>query len=185
MVGVSSRGATGCVVSGDPITPAVRRRTCKSCEILYVEPFPWHKLWPRGFCAAECHAAKVRREAPAPTPRVRIVTRKPAAPVRRSFTPASSEQRAAVHSRRCLVDGSHEGKTQPAHLIPRSMLEEGQEDARATVPLCPVCHRLYDSGELSLLEYLEPRFRVEIAFAVERFGLISTLRRVTNDRYAP
>lgn len=172
-------------MSGDPITPAVRRRTCKGCETLYVEPFPWHGEWPRGYCTGRCHVdttrAKALREL-APKPRARIVTRKSSAPVRRSFTPASPEQRAAVRSRRCLVDGSHEGKTEPAHLIPRGMLEEGQEDARAVVPLCPGCHRDYDSGELDLLPFLEPRFRVELAYAVERFGLISTLRRVMNER---
>ncbi len=155
-------------------------RACVGCPTRFEAPHP--KGWPPGFCTEDCYRDFKRAEAPPAPPRARIVTRKPAAPVRRSFTPASPEQRAAVRSRRCLVDASHEGKTEPAHLIPRRMLEVGQEDARAVVPLCPTCHRGYDSGELSLLEHLEPRFRVELAFAVERFGLISTLRRVTNER---
>ncbi len=111
--------------------------------------------------------------------------RKPTTPKRRRpISEASPDQRIAVALQPCLVDASHEGKTQPAHLIPRGMLTVGQEDRRAVVPLCPFCHRAYDDGTLSLLEHLEPRFRVELAFAVERFGLVSTLKRVTNDRYA-
>lgn len=103
---------------------------------------------------------------------------------RRPISEASPEQRAAIKARPCLVDASHRGKSHPAHLIPRGLLTEGQEDARAVVPLCPACHRLYDEGGLDLLPHLEPLARVELAFAVERFGLVLTLRRVTNERGA-
>jgi transposase-like protein len=53
------------------------------------------------------------------------------------------------------------------------------------VPLCPACHRAYDDERLSILEYLEPHWRTELAFAVERVGLMSALRRVTNSRWQP
>ena len=168
-------------MSGSPITPLVQMRKCRGCPIRFAAPHP--KGWHPAFHSPACESAYKRAQKPKPqqTPRTQLVTRAPAAPIRRSFTPASVEQRHAVRHRSCLVDASHRG-IEPAHLIPRRMLVEGQEDPRAVVPLCPACHRLYDSGELDLLPYLEPVFRAELAFAVERFGLISTLRRVTNER---
>ena len=168
-------------MSGNPITPLVQMRKCRGCPLRFPAPHP--KGWHPAFHSPACERAYRRAQRPKPpqVPRAQLVTRAPAVPVRRSFTPASVEQRDAVRHRSCLVDASHRG-IEPAHLIPRRMLVEGQEDPRAVVPLCPACHRLFDSGELDLLPYLEPAFRVELAFAVERFGLISTLRRVTNER---
>lgn len=85
-----------------------------------------------------------------------------------------------------MVCRGHAGACHPAHLIDRSLTTIGQDDPRAVIPLCPAHHRLYDdpigTGGIDLLPYLEPHFRVEIAFAVERVGLLTTLRRVTNDR---
>lgn len=75
--------------------------------------------------------------------------------------------------------------TDPLHVIPRGVLGDGQEDERATVNACRDCHRLYDTGALSLLEDLETTGRAELAFAVERYGLLNTLARVTNERWAP
>jgi HNH endonuclease len=72
----------------------------------------------------------------------------------------------------------------PAHVIPRGLLTEGQDDPRAVIPLCRGHHDAFDHGDLSLLAYLEPYYRPELAFAVQRFGLVSTLRAVTNDRAA-
>jgi hypothetical protein len=65
------------------------------------------------------------------------------------------------------------------------MTSLGQEDARAVVELCRRCHRLYDDGKLDLLVWLEPYRLEELAFAVERVGLIATLERVTNERWKP
>lgn len=79
---------------------------------------------------------------------------------------------------RCGRDGVH-----PAHVIDRSL--GGDDDPRAVVPLCPECHRLYDTGAISILEYLEPHYRVELAYAVELVGLIAALDRITNERYVP
>jgi hypothetical protein len=53
------------------------------------------------------------------------------------------------------------------------------------VALCPTCHRLYDDGKLSILEYMEPHYRDELARAVELVGLLRALERVTNTRWAP
>lgn len=103
---------------------------------------------------------------------------------RRSISPAAPAQRMAVLGRPCLVCGEDQ-VVHPAHVISRGMCGEGADDPRAVVPMCPIHHRLYDDGKLSILEYLEPRFRVELAFAVERFGLISTLERVTNEGWRP
>lgn len=58
-----------------------------------------------------------------------------------------------------------------------------QDDPRAVIPLCRPHHRAYDLGTLDVLPDLEPRFRQELAFAVERVGLLTTLRRVTNSRW--
>ena len=51
------------------------------------------------------------------------------------------------------------------------------------MPGCRRCHRAYDEGGLSLLEHLEPRFRAELAYAVELVGLLAALRRITNARW--
>ena len=144
-----------------------RQRECIRCGDFYEEPQPWPYDWPKNYCSKACS---------------RKIVSSGSATVRKPVSVASPEQRTFVAGQPCLVDASHEGKVHPAHLIPRGLLTEGQEDARAVVPLCPLCHRLYDTGELDLLGHLEPRFRVELAFAVERFGLVSTLRRVTNER---
>lgn len=109
--------------------------------------------------------------------------RRASKPKRGPVSPASKAQREHVRDQSCLVCGADH--VHPAHLIDRSLLPVGADDARAVVPLCPTHHRAYDLHELSLLEYLEPRFRVELAFAVERFGLLSTLQRVTGEDYAP
>lgn len=165
-----------------PVERSVRNRQCK-CGAWFETPHGGG--WPAAVCSPECHRDTKRAEAPAPGPRRQIVTKTASKPKRSTFTPASPAQREAIRSRPCLVDASHDGPIHPMHLIPRGMLAEGQEDPRAVVPGCAVCHRAYDSGELSLLEHLEPRFRVELAYAVERFGLVSTLRRVTNERQDP
>lgn len=102
---------------------------------------------------------------------------------RRPVSPASPAQRSKVKLLSCLVcAGDH---VHPAHLIDRSLCPTGADDPRAVVPLCPGCHRDYDEGALSILEHLEPRYRLELAFAVERFGLISTLERVTCETWRP
>ncbi len=102
---------------------------------------------------------------------------------RRPLTEASREQRAAVANKACVVCRC--GPCDPAHLLPLGVCADGDGDPRAVIPLCRGLdghHRAYDDGDLDLLPYLEPHYRTELAFAVERFGLVSTLRRVTNER---
>ena len=70
----------------------------------------------------------------------------------------------------------------PAHLIARGVTSIDQDDPLAVIPLCREHHTALDTGMLDVLPYLEPRFREELGFAVKRVGLVSTLRRVTNDR---
>jgi len=102
-----------------------------------------------------------------------------------AISPASRAQRAMVRGKPCLVCGEDRG-VDPAHLIDRSLLSDGQDDPRAVVPLCrATCHPAYDEHRLSLLERLETGERVELAFAVQRFGLLRTLERVTGERYRP
>jgi hypothetical protein len=100
---------------------------------------------------------------------------------RRGISPASVAQRAKVRLApcvRCQREGVH-----PAHVIDRSL--GGDDDARAVVALCPACHRLYDDGAISILEYLEPHYREELAYAVRTVGLIAALERITNEHWAP
>lgn len=101
----------------------------------------------------------------------------------RAISPASPAQREAVRWKSCLVCAG--APVHPAHLIDRSLCPTGADDALAVVALCPSHHRQYDDHELSILEYLEPHHRDELAFAVKRFGLISTLERVTGERWRP
>lgn len=100
---------------------------------------------------------------------------------RRPVSPASPGQRAKIHGRACIVCA--QGPCHPAHVIDRSL--GGGDDPLAVVPLCPTHHREYDDGFLSLLEHLEPHHRDELAHAVQTFGLLRTLERVTNQRWAP
>lgn len=107
---------------------------------------------------------------------------------RRAVSPATPAQRAKVRDATCVGCGGRMqcgDRCHPAHLIPRGVTTVGQDDVLAVVPLCPDCHRRYDEGELDLLPMLERRCRPELAFAVMRVGLMSTLRRVTNHRWSP
>jgi hypothetical protein len=137
-------------------------------------------------------ARRAAREAARSQPTALTTDRKPRTPLkrtamatatkRRPISEASPEQRAAVAIKACVV--CRESPTDPAHLLPRGLCPDGDGDPRAVVPLCRDHHREYDEGGLDLLPYLEPWHRTELAFAVERFGLLSTLRRVTNQREA-
>jgi N6-adenosine-specific RNA methylase IME4 len=101
---------------------------------------------------------------------------------RRSFAvaPAQREKVKGIPCLVCAADHVH-----PAHLISKSACPEGMDDPLAVVPLCPPHHRDYDEGRLSLLEHLEPQWRDELAFAVKRFGLVSTLNFVTGEHWSP
>jgi hypothetical protein len=105
-------------------------------------------------------------------------------PKRNTFTPATDEQRLNARTRGCVISSEYEN-VDAAHIIPRGMTTVGQDDPRATVGLRRDFHRKYDDGDLSILEYLEPYYRAEIAFAVERMGLITALQRITNCRWQP
>lgn len=69
--------------------------------------------------------------------------------------------------------------TDRAHLIDRSLVADPYSDPRRVVYLCRKDHELYDAHKLDLLPHLEPHHRSELARAVEIFGLIGTLERVT------
>lgn len=103
-------------------------------------------------------------------------------PKRSVVSPASPAQRAKVAGLACVVCA--EQPCDPTHLIPRGITTIGQDNALAVVPMCRRHHRQYDTGILDALPYLEPAWRAELAFAVERLGLLSTVRRVTNGREA-
>jgi hypothetical protein len=96
---------------------------------------------------------------------------------------ASKAQRDKCRFATCAVCGGT--PCDPAHLIPRSLLSIGQDDPRAVIALCRADHRAYDQGSLDLLPYLEPTYSTELAYAVNRFGLARTYRRVTNSRSLP
>lgn len=92
----------------------------------------------------------------------------------------SSGLRRAIVDRSCIVCACQ--PVDPAHLIDRSLAAD-YDDPRSVIPLCREHHRAYDEERFDLLPYLEPRFRSELAFAVERHGLLRTLERVTNERW--
>ena len=117
-----------------------------------------------------------------PLKRTSALKRTASRPRRRGISPASTAQREKTREALSVVSGRPD--CDPAHLLPRSLLTEGQDDPRAVIPLTRDEHGLYDTGRLDLLPY-EPRFREEMAFAVQRFGLLRTLERVSNTRWTP
>lgn len=104
-----------------------------------------------------------------------------------SFTPASTEQRAKVKGQPCIVlkeDDPCSGPVQPAHVIDRSL--GGDDHEACVVPLCEKHHDAYDNARtLSILEFMEPRYREEIQYAVGLLGLVRALERLTNERWSP
>lgn len=149
------------------------RRECRACGNLFPDPGPGKRDAPAGFCSVECHQAGKPKGGPRRTPQKQR---------KGPISPASPQQRVSVKERACIVCRGHAGHCHPAHVIDRSLTTEGQDDPRAVVPLCPHHHRLFDEGGLSILEHMEPHMRTELAWAVERVGLLTTLYRVTNDR---
>ena len=109
----------------------------------------------------------------------------PAKAGRSGFTPASREQQEKRKTLQPYCIHCGDPATDSMHIIPRGMHTGGQDDPRATVSGCRACHQAYDSGRLSLLEDLEMVAREELAFAVERVGLVVALQRITNQRWAP
>lgn len=96
------------------------------------------------------------------------------------------EQKARVRDLACIACGRGLGHCHPAHVIDSGGLSaEVANDVRAVVPLCPVCHRLYDDLQLDLSPYLEPVWRDAVVWAVEAVGLFRALRRITGQRWAP
>lgn len=75
--------------------------------------------------------------------------------------------------------------TDRAHLIDRSLVPDRHWDPARIVFLCREHHDAYDAHELDLLPYLEARHRHELARAVECFGLLATLERVTGKTWLP
>ena len=93
---------------------------------------------------------------------------------------ASPAQRRKVAGQPCAICLS--SPCDPAHLIDRSLTTIGQDDPLAVIPLCRTHHRRFDENGLDILPALEPHYRPELAFAVQRVGLAATYRRVTNRR---
>lgn len=70
---------------------------------------------------------------------------------------------------------------QAAHIIPRSRVKPGPgEDPRNIVPLCGVCHHLFDAARLDILPVLT---REEQAYAVELVGTVEAIQRMTGCRW--
>lgn len=94
---------------------------------------------------------------------------------------AGADERESAHGvqtgNACLV--CWKSPTDRAHLIDRSLVPDRYEDPRRVVFLCREHHDAYDAHELDLLPYLEPTHRSELSRAVEVFGLLGTLERVT------
>jgi 5-methylcytosine-specific restriction endonuclease McrA len=98
------------------------------------------------------------------------------APRRRDWTQARAKVDREAQCRVC-GDGRD---LQAAHTIGRTYDPiHGKVQAIDIVPLCPGCHRQYDGRTLNLLPYLS---HDEQAAAVGHVGIISALRRLTNER---
>jgi hypothetical protein len=92
---------------------------------------------------------------------------------------ASEAQRAKILGAACVVCQQTKGIT-PAHLTPRSL--GGCDHPDCVTALCWLHHRAFDTGQLELLPYLEPRWRAEIAHAVMHLGLIGALHQLGKRR---
>ena len=92
---------------------------------------------------------------------------------------ASPAQRAKVRGRTCIVCG--QSPCDPAHTISRA--KGGDDDPRCVVPLCWPHHRAFDSQGFSILEFMEPEHRLEIAYAVEKVGLINAFEQLARERW--
>lgn len=99
----------------------------------------------------------------------------------KAISPATPAQRERVAEKACLVCASH--PCDPVHLIDRSLASAAGDDTRMVVPLCRLCHRDYDDGDLDLLPYLEPHWRDAQACAVEAVGLFRALKRTTKSTW--
>lgn len=92
---------------------------------------------------------------------------------------ASPAQREKVRGQGCVV--CDRSPVDPAHTVSRA--KGGDDDPRCVVGLCRAHHRMYDSEGFSILEYLEPDYREEIAYAVQKVGLINAYELLTNERW--
>lgn len=100
---------------------------------------------------------------------------------RRGISPASRAQRNKVRGQVCIVCA--QGPCDPAHVIPRSLLSEGQDDVLAVVALCRLHHEQFDRRAqpfLNLLPFLAGR--PELDFAIKRYGYDRALWRISNVR---
>lgn len=158
----------------------VRNRECPICSAMFSDPHGG--IQPAKYCSVTCYLDWKRAVRPAPKRRAQM-PRTTGVKKRKPISEASPAQRKATADRACVCCAKHAGACHPAHLIPKGLVHDGEGDPRATVPLCPEHHRLFDTGELDLLPHLEPHWREQLAYAVERFGLLPTLRRVTNQRW--
>jgi hypothetical protein len=75
--------------------------------------------------------------------------------------------------------------TDRAHLIDRSLVPDPYGDPLRVVFACREHHQAYDDHRLDLLPFLEPNHRAELARAVQVFGLLGTLERVTGKQWSP
>jgi hypothetical protein len=73
--------------------------------------------------------------------------------------------------------------TDRAHLIDRSLVPDPHGDPLRVVFLCREHHDAYDNHQLDILAELEQRHRPELARAVQIFGLLGTLKRVTGHEW--
>jgi len=93
---------------------------------------------------------------------------------------ASPAQRKKVKGMGSIYSGR--GPCDPAHVIPRSLLTEGQEDPLAVVPLTRGEHRLYDGNVLDLWRSMESFAPDELEFAIQRIGFERAKRIITGKR---
>lgn len=98
----------------------------------------------------------------------------------RAISPASPAQREKIKDRICVWCG--DPATDPAHLCPRS--RGGCDEAACVVPMCRICHTLFDQGEIDLESVIALR-----QYSVERSHMalhmsIAEMKRRLNGRHS-
>jgi HNH endonuclease len=98
---------------------------------------------------------------------------------------ASKAQREKVKGMPCAGCGHGEVNCDPAHIWPRG--KGGCDAPECVIPLCRSCHRLFDDGELDLLERLagSEAWAAEQAHPILAHGvsLVELVRRLSGGGY--
>jgi len=151
---------------------------CKKCR----KEMPWEAR--DQFCESEQAAGMERHSLVAALKPEKGLSRPVGGRPKRSFTPASDEQRDDIRKRASIMPGS--GPIDPGHITPRA--HGGCDDPLCVVPLYRTAHLLFDDGKLDILGAMIANGLYEEmghAVSVHRQDPITLLQRLTGHRWAP